>query len=80
MESTRSSQLLTIDLLEPVKDVVISQQSSRSGFELLGLLSHRYKSFVLAMLLCVQFGFEHRKTIPNYYSNGEDALVMVRLL
>ena len=25
-----------------------------------------------------QFGFEHRKTIPNYYSNGEDALVMVR--
>jgi len=27
-----------------------------------------------------QFGFEHRKTIPNYYSNGEDALVMVRLL
>ncbi|MBX0322859.1 ribosomal protein S18-alanine N-acetyltransferase [Halomicroarcula sp. F13] len=27
-----------------------------------------------------QFGFEHRKTIPNYYSNGENALVMVRLL
>jgi ribosomal-protein-alanine N-acetyltransferase len=27
-----------------------------------------------------QFGFDHRKTIPNYYSNGEDALVMVRLL
>jgi len=27
-----------------------------------------------------EFGFEHRKTIPNYYSNGEDALVMVRLL
>ncbi|KOX93532.1 alanine acetyltransferase [Haloarcula rubripromontorii] len=27
-----------------------------------------------------RFGFEHRKTIPNYYSNGEDALVMVRLL
>ena len=27
-----------------------------------------------------QYGFEHRKTIPNYYSNGEDALVMVRLL
>jgi len=26
-----------------------------------------------------RFGFEHRKTIPNYYSNGEDALVMVRL-
>ncbi|MDS0261552.1 ribosomal protein S18-alanine N-acetyltransferase [Haloarcula sp. S1CR25-12] len=26
------------------------------------------------------FGFEHRKTIPNYYSNGEDALVMVRSL
>ncbi len=26
-----------------------------------------------------QFGFEHRKTIPNYYSNGADALVMVRL-
>jgi len=27
-----------------------------------------------------RFGFEHRKTIPNYYSNGEDALVMVCLL
>ncbi len=27
-----------------------------------------------------QFGFQHRKTIPNYYSNGEDAQVMVRLL
>jgi len=27
-----------------------------------------------------QFGFDHRKTIPNYYSNGEDALVMVRSL
>ncbi|MFC7018806.1 MULTISPECIES: GNAT family N-acetyltransferase [Haloarcula] len=27
-----------------------------------------------------QFDFEHRKTIPNYYSNGNDALVMVRLL
>ena len=26
------------------------------------------------------FGFEHSKTIPNYYSNGEDALVMVRKL
>ena len=26
------------------------------------------------------FDFEHRKTIPNYYSNGEDALVMVRSL
>ena len=27
-----------------------------------------------------RLGFEHRKTIPNYYSNGEDALVMIRLL
>ena len=27
-----------------------------------------------------RFGFEHRKTIPNYYSNGADAHVMVRLL
>ncbi|WP_276270523.1 GNAT family N-acetyltransferase [Haloarcula litorea] len=27
-----------------------------------------------------EFGFEHRKTIPNYYDNGENALVMVRLL
>ena len=25
------------------------------------------------------FDFEQRKTIPNYYSNGADALVMVRL-
>lgn len=33
-----------------------------------------------AMTLYRRFGFEHRKTIPNYYSNGEDALVMVRLL
>jgi len=27
-----------------------------------------------------RFGFERRKTIPNYYSNGENAHVMVRLL
>jgi len=33
-----------------------------------------------AIRLYRRFGFEHRKTIPNYYSNGEDALVMVRLL
>ena len=33
-----------------------------------------------ALRLYRRFGFEHRKTIPNYYSNGEDALVMVRLL
>ena len=26
------------------------------------------------------FGFEHRRTIPNYYGNGEDALVMIRAL
>ncbi|WP_419181180.1 GNAT family N-acetyltransferase [Haloarcula pelagica] len=26
------------------------------------------------------FDFEHRKTIPNYYSNGANAYVMVRLL
>jgi len=24
------------------------------------------------------FGFEHRRTVPDYYSNGEDALVLVR--
>jgi len=24
------------------------------------------------------FGFEHRGTVPRYYANGEDALVMVR--
>lgn len=24
------------------------------------------------------FGFEHHRTLPRYYSNGEDALVMVR--
>jgi ribosomal-protein-alanine N-acetyltransferase len=33
-----------------------------------------------ALRLYRRFGFEHRKTISNYYSNGEDALVMVRLL
>jgi len=33
-----------------------------------------------AIALYRRFGFEHSKTIPNYYSNGEDALVMVRLL
>jgi len=33
-----------------------------------------------AIRLYRQFDFEHRKTIPNYYSNGEDALVMVRVL
>ena len=33
-----------------------------------------------ALHLYRQFDFEHRKTIPNYYSNGNDALVMVRLL
>jgi ribosomal-protein-alanine N-acetyltransferase len=24
------------------------------------------------------FGFEHYGTVPRYYANGEDALVMVR--
>jgi ribosomal-protein-alanine N-acetyltransferase len=24
------------------------------------------------------FGFEHRRTVPRYYADGEDALVMVR--
>jgi len=33
-----------------------------------------------AQTLYRRFGFEHRKTIPNYYSNGSDAHVMVRLL
>jgi ribosomal-protein-alanine N-acetyltransferase len=31
-----------------------------------------------AIALYREFGFEHRRTIPNYYGNGEDALVMVR--
>ena len=31
-----------------------------------------------AISLYREFGFEHRRTIPNYYGNGEDALVMVR--
>lgn len=31
-----------------------------------------------AISLYRQFGFHHRRTIPNYYGNGEDALVMVR--
>ena len=31
-----------------------------------------------ALSLYREFGFEHRRTIPNYYGNGEDALVMVR--
>lgn len=31
-----------------------------------------------AIRLYRQFGFEHRKRIPGYYEDGEDALVMVR--
>lgn len=27
-----------------------------------------------------QFGFEHRRTVPGYYGNGDDALVMVTTL
>jgi ribosomal-protein-alanine N-acetyltransferase len=32
----------------------------------------------VARALYRQFGFRHRGTVPHYYSNGEDALVMVR--
>lgn len=31
-----------------------------------------------AISLYREFDFRHRRTIPNYYGNGEDALVMVR--
>ena len=31
-----------------------------------------------ARSLYERFGFTHRRTIPNYYDNGEDALVLVR--
>jgi ribosomal-protein-alanine N-acetyltransferase len=31
-----------------------------------------------ARSLYEQFGFEHHGTVPRYYENGEDALVMVR--
>lgn len=34
----------------------------------------------VAISLYRAFGFEHRRTIPNYYGNGEDALVMIRAL
>jgi len=34
----------------------------------------------VAISLYRDLGFEHRRTIPNYYGNGEDALVMVRAL
>ena len=34
----------------------------------------------VAISLYRSFGFEHRRTIPNYYGNGEDALVMMRAL
>jgi ribosomal-protein-alanine N-acetyltransferase len=33
-----------------------------------------------ALSLYRSFGFEHRRTIPNYYGNGEDSLVMMRAL
>jgi len=33
-----------------------------------------------AISLYRSFEFEHRRTIPNYYGNGEDALVMMRAL
>ncbi|WP_225333056.1 ribosomal protein S18-alanine N-acetyltransferase [Halomicrobium urmianum] len=32
----------------------------------------------VAISLYREFDFEHQRTIPNYYGNGEDALVMVR--
>ena len=31
-----------------------------------------------ARSLYEEFGFEHRNTVPRYYDNGEDALVLVR--
>lgn len=31
-----------------------------------------------AQSLYRSLGFEHRRTIPNYYDNGEDALVLLR--
>jgi len=31
-----------------------------------------------ARSLYERFGFSHRRTIPNYYDDGEDALVLVR--
>lgn len=31
-----------------------------------------------AISLYRDFGFVHHRTIPNYYSNGDDAMVMVR--
>jgi ribosomal-protein-alanine N-acetyltransferase len=31
----------------------------------------------VAIGLYRSFGFDHRRTIPNYYGNGEDALVMI---
>lgn len=31
-----------------------------------------------ARALYQRHGFVHRRTVPNYYSNGEDALVLVR--
>ncbi|RRJ29167.1 ribosomal protein S18-alanine N-acetyltransferase [Halocatena pleomorpha] len=30
-----------------------------------------------AIRLYRQFGFTHRRTVPQYYANGEDALIMV---
>jgi len=32
----------------------------------------------VAISLYRAFDFEHQRTVPNYYGNGEDALVMVR--
>lgn len=37
-------------------------------------------SNTVAISLYRTLEFEHRRTIPNYYGNGEDALVMIRPL
>ena len=81
-DDIRSSHLSASNILEPVEDVFISQQSSGSSFELLGPFSYRYKSFVLAMLLCVQFGFEHHsrgfhaKVLPKRFVREDPPLLI----
>jgi hypothetical protein len=78
----RPSHLPAIDLVEPIENVLIGQQSSGSGFESVRPFCHRHESLVLVMRLGVQLGFEHRslgldtEIRPEGFV-GEDPLLLV---
>jgi ribosomal-protein-alanine N-acetyltransferase len=76
-----------------IKDIAVREQQRGAGIgstlleRALGVLDARGVSSVKlevresntgAQRLYREFGFVHRRTVPRYYSDGEDALVLVR--